>query len=160
MTEHTVTIEKTVEQDETVVTCDYCGLGGDAGEMLTFEYAGSDGYEGVGELFDTSAERGDEFPDLHYHVSCLPNVLTDEDAAEAMTLSDQYRRRTGNGLVLAFPQASVLFMTMGNLAALGWWYMKGTLLGMMAAVVSIALWAFVLWGARRTAKATVREFQT
>lgn len=162
MTEHTVTVEEYVETEETVYTCDYCGLGDEAGEMLEYTFETSDAYDPDDNRFarafhETAQDR--DLPTLHFHVSCVTDVATDSDEATAMTLSNQYRRRTGNGLVLAFPTASFVFiipaiiLSYGAYTYMGFWFD-------IAGVLAFLLWLLVFGGARKTAKATVREFST
>jgi len=152
MTEHTVTVEKTVEEDETVYTCDYCGLSPDAGEMVHYSADGTDG-EGPA-LFST--DDNDEFPDTHFHVHCIPEIVSNEDEAE-LTLKEQYERRTGDSLLLVVTGASLLYLAPA--AAAVWWGQVGAgLWRTVAAVSGYALVVFFLALSRIEAKRTLQEF--
>ncbi|TQQ78585.1 hypothetical protein EGH24_13770 [Halonotius terrestris] len=155
MTEHMITVEKTVEEDEQVFTCDYCGLGDDAGEVI--EYAPDAGDTLRFALGEEADDSMDELPALHYHVSCLSDVIASELQAEQLTLTSQYKRRTGNGILLAFPAASVPFLA-GSAALLWVGYPPTEPLSAVAMGIGGAFGLFTLWGARQTATASLEEF--
>lgn len=110
MTEHTVTVTETVESEEKVYTCDYCGLSRDAGELLEYEVPEDPPRdEAVHELSQALRGSDETIPDLHFHIPCLPKVVSDEDQAEAITLKSQYDRRSGDSLLFVVTRMSLLF---------------------------------------------------
>lgn len=159
MTRHTVTVEKTVESDETVYTCDYCGLGDEAGEMLEYTFEGSDAFKDD-ECFRSSfVDLGDFDVDaFHFHISCVPQVATNEDVAE-LTLASQYNRRTGDKLLLVITRASLVFygVSAGLLWA-GWQY--GGWGSAAAYVLGAGFLLLSLAASHREAQATLKEFST
>lgn len=155
MTEHTVTVEETVEQEETVYTCDYCGLGDEDGEML--EYTVDEGM--VPSLFNASVDGHETIPDLHYHTSCVPEIVNSDEQADAITLKSQYDRRTGDSLLIVVTSASLLFWAIGG--ALVWYGVSNT--GLLASIGTVfgVLWLLgTLALSRWEAKNTIKEFST
>lgn len=161
MTEHTVTVERTIDEEETVYTCDYCGLGDDAGEMMEFNYERSDGgFAYAPDEIMREMDGGDEtIPDLHYHVSCLPDVVSSESQAESITLANQYNRRTGDVLLFVVTAMSLPFfaITAGSIGV--GWYLGG-LLGLILSAFGILFGLFTIILSRREARNTLEEFST
>jgi hypothetical protein len=155
MTEHTVTVEKTVSEEETVYTCDYCGLGDEAGEVVEYSSSEDDGN------FPSFTNEPEDYdvPKLHFHVSCVPDVVASEDEATAMTLSNQYKRRTGTGLAFVFSNMSLVFVAIT--AALAWFSIQDTaLINTLAGALAVIFGLLTLLGARKMADATIKEFST
>lgn len=153
MTEHTVTVEKTVEEDETVYTCDYCGLGDDAGEMIHYTPDSTDG-----ELAVWAADQSGvgDIPAMHFHVSCIPKITASEEQAESITLASQYNRRTGDSLLFVVTGASLFILLPGLFFSI-WGYLFTNSFVFTIGAVLLVLFASL---SRKEAKNTLREFST
>jgi len=155
MTEHTVTVTETVETDETIYTCDYCGLGRDAGEII--EYEPTDQKDNP--FCQYLADDVETIPELHFHVACLPQVVADDEQAGRITLKSQYDRRSGDSLLLVITKASLLFY---GVSAVATWY-GHTHTGLLASLVLVfgLLFGIVTVGlSYREARNTIKEFNT
>lgn len=155
MTKHTVTVEETVEQEETVYTCDYCGLGDGSGEMLEYKVD----EDMVPSVFNSNPEGLETIPDLHYHTSCVPKIINSDEQADAITLKSQYDRRTGDSLLIVVTSASLLFWAIGG--GLVWYGVSNT--GLLASFTTVfgGIWLLgTLALSRREAKNTIKEFST
>jgi len=165
MTQHTVTVTETVESQETVYTCDYCGLGDSEGEVVEYNPDNKSGItlspktEQRDGIEIAVGESADSLPELHYHVSCIPKVVNDDEQAEAITLKSQYDRRSGDSLLFIITRMSLLFYGIGAGLLAGGVYTSGLL--SFALYCAGTLWLLLTLGlSHREARKTVEEFST